>query len=116
MSDAFEQTAFSGLPLTHAFVVDAHGHLSENPNVPMPDTSLRTLLGSCIAITIWHPGRRIGGMCHFLLPSRARRPGDALDGRYGDEAMEAMMDLLKLTQTKPSEYAAGLAAVAPSGK
>lgn len=70
--------------------------------------SLRTLLGSCVAITIWHPGRRIGGMCHFLLPSRQRRPGDPLDGRYGDEAMEAMTNLLRYTQTQPSEYVAHL--------
>jgi len=36
--------------------------------------SLKTLLGSCVALTLWHPKRRIGGMCHFLLPSR-QRPG-----------------------------------------
>lgn len=70
--------------------------------------SLRTLLGSCLAITLWHPGRRIGGMCHFLLPSRQRRAGEPLDGRYGDEAMEAMMDMLKLTGTQPSDYVAHL--------
>lgn len=68
--------------------------------------NLRTLLGSCLAITLWHPGRKIGGMCHFLLPSRTRRPGEPLDGRYGDEAVEAMMGLLQLTQTKPSDYIA----------
>ena len=31
-------------------------------------TRLRTLLGSCVAFTFWHPQRRIGGMCHFMLP------------------------------------------------
>lgn len=70
--------------------------------------TLRTLLGSCVAITIWHPGRRIGGMCHFLLPSRTRKPDEPLDGRYGDEALEAMTNVLKLTNTKPSEYVAHL--------
>jgi chemotaxis protein CheD len=70
--------------------------------------TIRTLLGSCLAITLWHPARRVGGMCHFLLPSRQRRPGEPLDGRYGDEAMEAMMDMLELTGTKPSEYVAHL--------
>lgn len=28
---------------------------------------LHTILGSCVAITAWHPGLRIGGMCHYLL-------------------------------------------------
>jgi chemotaxis protein CheD len=70
--------------------------------------SLRTLLGSCLAVTLWHPERRLGGMCHFLLPSRQRKAGDALDGRYGDEALEAMMALLRATRTDPSEYQAHL--------
>ena len=54
---------------------------------------LRTLLGSCVSITLWHPETRTGGMSHFLLPSRgsARRPR-RLDARYGDEAMELMLD------------------------
>ncbi len=70
--------------------------------------TLRTLLGSCLAVTLWHAGRRIGGMCHFLLPSRTRKPGEALDGRYGDEAMEAMLGMLKLTNTQPGDYVAHL--------
>src|SRR5439155_18563598 len=28
------------------------------------DTRIRTLLGSCVAITMWHPRRCLGGMCH----------------------------------------------------
>ena len=69
---------------------------------------LRTLLGSCVAVTIWHPKRKLGGMCHFLLPSRPRKAGDALDGRYGDEALEAMVELLRKAGTSPSEYQAHL--------
>jgi chemotaxis protein CheD len=70
--------------------------------------SLRTLLGSCVAITLWHPGKRIGGMCHYLLPQRPRKAGDPLDGRYGDEALHAMVQKLKLTRTDPAEYQAHL--------
>ena len=69
---------------------------------------LRTLLGSCVSITVWHPARRIGGMCHFLLPQRQRRPGEPLDGRYGDEAMQVMVEKLVRAGTKPSEYVAHL--------
>ena len=28
---------------------------------------IRTLLGSCVSITLWHPQRRVGAMSHFLL-------------------------------------------------
>jgi chemotaxis protein CheD len=70
--------------------------------------SLRTVLGSCLAVTLWHPERRLGGMCHFLLPSRRRKPGDMLDGRYGDEALEAMVALVRQMRTEPSDYHAHL--------
>ena len=56
---------------------------------------LRTLLGSCVSITLWQPQRRVGAMSHFLLPRRQRPavPGrkDALDARYGDEALALMV-------------------------
>ncbi|GAB3541797.1 chemoreceptor glutamine deamidase CheD [Noviherbaspirillum agri] len=56
--------------------------------------SIRTLLGSCVSITLWHPARRIGAMSHFLLPSRGTPPAATPDGRYGDEAMRLMLDEL----------------------
>ena len=70
--------------------------------------SVRTLLGSCVAITLWHPARRVGGMCHFLLPGRPRAAGNTLDGRYGDEALEMMMAALRRTGLAPFEFEAHL--------
>lgn len=57
---------------------------------------IRTMLGSCVSITLWHPLKRVGAMSHFLLPSRGI-PGqpDSLDARYGDEAMDLMVAELK---------------------
>jgi chemotaxis protein CheD len=69
---------------------------------------VRTLLGSCVAVTLWHPGRRLGGMCHFLLPQRRRDAADPLDGRYGDEAMAMLVQALKAQGTRPAEYQAHL--------
>ncbi len=31
-------------------------------------TRISTLLGSCVSITLWHPRRLIGGMCHYMMP------------------------------------------------
>lgn len=50
---------------------------------------IRTLLGSCVSMTLWHPRLRIGAMSHFLLPTRTS-PGDP-DGRYCDEALGLMV-------------------------
>ncbi|MCP5283927.1 MAG: chemotaxis protein CheD [Burkholderiaceae bacterium] len=69
--------------------------------------SLRTLLGSCVAVTLWHPQRRIGGMCHYLLPSRPRT-GQERDGRYGEEALEAMVEQVQRMGTNPGDYHAHL--------
>lgn len=70
--------------------------------------ALKTLLGSCVSILVWHRERGFGGMCHYLLPSRLRRPGEALDPRYGDEAMELMAQAMQRMGTRSNEYEAHL--------
>lgn len=50
-------------------------------------TRLRTVLGSCVAMTFWHPDLKIGAMSHCMLPTRAKRTG-SLDGKYIDDAFE----------------------------
>jgi chemotaxis protein CheD len=52
------------------------------------DVRVETLLGSCVSVTLWSAQLRIGGMCHFLLPSNPRSPVHGpLDGRYGEDAL-----------------------------
>jgi chemotaxis protein CheD len=51
------------------------------------DTRIRTLLGSCVAVTMWHPRKFYGGMCHCLLPAPARKAVPQLDGRYIEDAL-----------------------------
>jgi chemotaxis protein CheD len=69
---------------------------------------IHTLLGSCVAITLWHPVFHIGGMCHFMLPSRERQEGGRLDGRYGDEAVQLFLREIGKFNTRPVEYQAKL--------
>lgn len=66
--------------------------------------TVKTLLGSCIAITLWHPRRHMGGMCHFLLPSRRRLLDGTLDGRFGDEAVELLAREIKKSGTHTKDY------------
>lgn len=67
---------------------------------------IHTLLGSCVAITLWHPVFRIGGMCHFVLPSRDRLENAQPDGRYGGEAVEMFLEAITRFNTRPGEYQA----------
>lgn len=66
------------------------------------DFQVRTLLGSCVSITLWHPRYCIGAMSHYLLSSRCRklpkqqRTRHERNGKYADEALELMVrDLAK---------------------
>lgn len=71
------------------------------------DTRIRTLLGSCIAITWWHPQRQIGAMCHYLLPQRPHghpRGDGPLDGRYAEEAFQLTMRYIQAAGTLPADY------------
>jgi len=69
------------------------------------DTRIRTILGSCVALTFWHPKLKIGGMCHYLLPTRkTKTPEDPADGRYGDEALAVLVKEIEKSKTKISDY------------
>lgn len=68
------------------------------------NTRIRTILGSCVSITMWHPTRLIGGMCHFQLPSRPKKSGTTLDGHYADEAMQMFLKEIRAAKTHPVEY------------
>lgn len=64
-----------------------------------------TLLGSCVSITVWHPVLHIGGMCHFMLPTRGTsRKRQELDGRYADEAVQLLLREMAERHTQPQEY------------
>lgn len=67
-------------------------------------TRIHTLLGSCVAIVLWHPQRRVGGMCHFMLPQRRGEHAATLDGRYADEALSLMLDEVDALQAHADEF------------
>ncbi len=66
-----------------------------------------TLLGSCVAITLWHPKAKAGGLCHYMLPERgpAARGQErrVLDGRYGDEALALLLAAARRAGCMPTE-------------
>jgi len=71
-------------------------------------TRISTLLGSCVSITLWHPRRRIGGMCHYMLTERTRPEHAPLDGRFAAEAFELFLRKVGAAGTHPAEYQAKL--------
>ena len=62
---------------------------------------ISTLLGSCVAATIWHPTQHLGGMCHIVLPESL---GKTCDMKYGDCAIGEFVKQITRHSTRANEY------------
>ena len=61
--------------------------------------TLRTILGSCVAICLFDPGLPAGGMNHYLLPDHAGRA--AASARFAGPALEKLLaSMLELGSPK----------------
>lgn len=77
---------------------------------------IHTVLGSCVALTAWHPRLKLGGLCHYLL-SRApehknKRKAETekrieRDCRYAIYALE-QMKLAMMSFADPQQFHLGL--------
>jgi|GEM_PF-1057051 len=68
---------------------------------------LHTLLGSCVAITLWHPQQKLSGICHFALPSNPNTNEDRqLDARYGDDCIKLFKRLARKKNVRLNDFQA----------
>ncbi|MFM2346602.1 MAG: hypothetical protein RL654_1355 [Pseudomonadota bacterium] len=92
---------------TSGFVQPHHGHtlnlLAGQLYFGTQASTVKTLLGSCVALAMWHPQRRIGAMCHYLLPCR-QRGGGPPDARFGDEAIGMLLQAIERSGTRPADF------------
>ncbi len=54
-------------------------------------TEISTVLGSCIAVCLHDPVKRIGGMNHIFLPGKADLKDLSAPSRYSTDAMELLV-------------------------
>lgn len=60
-----------------------------------PERPLSTLLGSCVAVCLFDPQMRVGGLNHFMLPDIRRSHHDDVDSLLsGSFAMESLLNAL----------------------
>ncbi len=67
------------------------------------DEYISTVLGSCIAVALYDKAIKFGGLNHFMLAKdgTGTRENDALAGRFGEYAMELLInEMLKLGAQK----------------
>src|SRR5262249_14323447 len=55
-------------------------------------TRVETVLGSCVAVTMWNPRLQIGCICHAVLPSS--RGSDSEPLTYVDSSIQCMLNVL----------------------
>jgi chemotaxis protein CheD len=54
---------------------------------------MKAILGSCIGLALYHPGRKTGVMAHVVLPESAGRDGSP--GKFADTAVPQMLAVLR---------------------
>ena len=71
-----------------SYIAQGEHAVSDDPNAV-----ISTILGSCIAVCLWDPVRRIGGMNHILLPEGAEVGSGTY--RFGAVSMELLVNDLR---------------------
>ncbi len=72
-----------------------------------PD-QLRTTLGSCVGIVLFHPGKRLYGMAHILLP-KADVVEPTTRGKFADTAVPALLETMGIPKAEFSTVRAKIA-------
>ncbi len=70
---------------------EVHIHIGEYRASSSP-LVIKTLVGSCIAVCLYDPQNRIGGMNHILLPGKADFNNYDSPARFGMNAMELLIN------------------------
>ncbi|MDR1081679.1 MAG: response regulator [Deltaproteobacteria bacterium] len=70
------------------FLLPGEYFISKQPHL------ISTLLGSCVAVCLYHPQLKFGGMNHFMLPSS---PTKERSGKYGDYACGVLLQFMERT-------------------
>ncbi|MDR2353021.1 MAG: response regulator [Deltaproteobacteria bacterium] len=74
--------------INRVFILPGEYFISKQPHI------ISTLLGSCVAICLYHPQLKFGGMNHYMLPES---PNKERSGKYGDYAISVLLQFMERT-------------------
>ncbi|BBH52959.1 chemotaxis protein CheD [Fluviispira sanaruensis] len=69
------------------FLYPGHAYVTNEP------TTISTVLGSCVAVALFCPDKKIGGLNHFLLPRPLEENDSSL--KYGCNAIHFLLNKLR---------------------
>lgn len=88
----------------------AHVGMSE---ITLSESSQTTFvipgLGSCIALVIYEPQRRLAGMAHVLLPDSSQAASNEAPGKFADTAVPHLIQALIARGASPAALVAKMA-------
>lgn len=67
-------------------------------------SELKTLLGSCVAVILWHPRKQLVGMSHITLPGN----DNDTDTKYASGAIKYFLDQIRKHGVRPDEFIVGV--------
>lgn len=65
-------------------------------------------LGSCVAVLLWDPETRVGGLAHVMLPTCLAFPPPHPPGKFADTAVPALLDAMIALGADPDRMSAKL--------
>jgi two-component system chemotaxis response regulator CheB len=74
--------------INKVFILPGEYFISKQPHI------ISTLLGSCVAVCLYHPIHKFGGMNHYMLPTS---PNKERSGKYGDYAISVLFQFFERT-------------------
>jgi len=98
-ANAFATLPDAALGRANIYLQPGQLHVADRP------ATITTILASCIAVCLFDPRRRIGGMNHFLLPHALTNDGSPA-ARFGSSATQLLIDQLLAMGTRPRDLQA----------
>ena len=74
-----------------------------------PKTLYTSSLGSCLAVVLYEPNKKIAGMAHILLPSHVKYKDKSKPSKFADTAVEYLINELKKFGVSPNNLVAKIA-------
>jgi two-component system chemotaxis response regulator CheB len=74
--------------INKVFILPGEYFISKQPHL------ISTLLGSCVAVCLYSPSHKFGGMNHYMLPTS---PNKERSGKYGDYAINVLFQFFERT-------------------
>lgn len=73
-------------PAERVFLLPGEYLISKKPHI------ISTLLGSCVAVCLYHPEQKFGGMNHYMLPAG---PAGERNGKYGEYSINLILKMME---------------------